>query len=144
MTRVRASIDLVQRFWQRHHRISSTHPLTPGQYASSGVHSDLTRLTPISTSSGLALSLVRLEAESHAIRSRQSRAVQGDSQTRGTYARHLTRYQAWLEFDQAKCCAAEQGYTHIPPFPCRQPRLSYIWSTKRRERRYVCPKSGKK
>jgi hypothetical protein len=67
--------------------------------------------------SGLARSLARLDAESHAVRLRQSKAVRDDSQTGGTYARHLTRYRAWWESDQASRSAAEPGYTPIPPFP---------------------------
>ena len=54
-----------------------------------------TSLTPILASLWLVHPLARLEAESHAIRSRQSRAIQSDSQTGGTYARHLACYQVW-------------------------------------------------
>jgi hypothetical protein len=86
----------------------------PTPYPTIGVNSDL---TPAPVPSGLALSLSRLEAESHAVRLRQSRAIQDDSQTGGTYARHVTRYQVWWESDQASRCAAEPGYTAIPPFP---------------------------
>ncbi|KAF8465441.1 hypothetical protein DFH94DRAFT_356967 [Russula ochroleuca] len=94
-----------------------SHLPTPGPYATFGVHSDLTQLTPIPEPLGLKLSLARLESESHAVRLKRSRAVQGDSQTGGTYTRHLTRYRTWWESDQASCCGAEPGYTPIPPFP---------------------------
>jgi hypothetical protein len=83
----------------------------PTPYPTFGINPDLT------VPSGLALSLSRLEAESHAVRLRQSRAIQDDSQTGGTYARHVTRYQVWWESDQANRCVAEPGYTAIPPFP---------------------------
>ncbi|KAF8467061.1 hypothetical protein DFH94DRAFT_817762 [Russula ochroleuca] len=94
-----------------------SHLPTPGPYAMFGVHSDLMQLTPIPEPSGLKLSLARLESESHAVRLKRLRAVQGDSQTGGTYAWHLTRYRTWWESDQASCCGAEPGYTPILPFP---------------------------
>ena len=59
----------------------------------------------------------RLEAESHAVRLRQAIAFQGDSQTGAAYARHVARYRAWWESDQASRCKAEPGYTPIPPLP---------------------------
>jgi hypothetical protein len=96
-------------------------PVPPPSYSMFGVHSDLVRLTPASSvpleELGLTHSLARLEAESHTMRLRQLRAVQNDSQTGPSYARHLTHYQVWWEPDQAVCCAREPGFTPIPHFP---------------------------
>lgn len=82
-----------------------------------GVHSDLAATSVPLEELGLKHSLARLEAESHAVRLRQSRAVQNDSQTGPSYARHLTHYRLWWESDQARRHAAEPEYTIIPPFP---------------------------
>ena len=127
VTRVRplaapASIDLFQcRMWQRHYRFPSAIP--PLDFRSLP---DVWCPPTISALLGLALSLVRLEAELHVVRLRQSRAIQGDSQTGGTYAQCSTRYHAWRESDQASRCAAELGY-NLVPFSC-DGRLSCIWS----------------
>ena len=56
-------------------------------------------LVPMSMPPGLAASLARLKAESHEVRARQSKAMRDDSQTGGTYAWHVARYQAWWEAD---------------------------------------------
>lgn len=90
---------------------------TPSPYTTFSVCPEPAPVVSESMPSGLELSLARLEAESHAVRLRQSKAVRDDSQTGGTYARHLTRYQVWWESDQASRSTAEPGYTPIPSLP---------------------------
>jgi hypothetical protein len=92
---------------------------TPSPYPTFGVASSLTPSVP----SGLAISLARLETESHAVRLRQAKAVRDDSQTGDTYARQVARYQSWWESDQASRHAADAGYTVIPPFPVTAARV---------------------
>jgi hypothetical protein len=73
--------------------------------------------TPAPNMSGLELSLARLEAESHGVRLQQARQVQGNSQTAGTYERHIKNYETWWTRDQQLRSQMESEYTPIPAFP---------------------------
>jgi hypothetical protein len=92
---------------------------TPSSHLTFSIHSDLALPTPAPPLDelGMAHSLAMLNAESQAVGLRQSQAMQNDSQTGATYARHLKRYRAWWASYQAACCADNPRHTRLPPFP---------------------------
>jgi hypothetical protein len=117
--------------------------MSPSSQLTFSIHSDLAQPTPASPLDelGMAHSLAMLEAESHAVGLRQSQAMQSDSQTGATYARHLTRYQAWWASYQAECCVRNPRHTPIPSLPVTGTKVvMFLQHETTREK--VCPPSS--
>jgi len=72
---------------------------------------------PTEALSGIALSLAKLDADSHAVRLKQAEIEQKDKQTARTYQLAIESYEKWWGSYQANLSADEVGYTPIPAFP---------------------------
>ena len=75
---------------------------SPGPFfaaSQSGRPSSATTLVP---TSGIELSLARLESKSHNVRLQQARQVQSNSQMANTYERHVRNYKKWWNHDQGR------------------------------------------
>jgi hypothetical protein len=67
--------------------------------------------------SGLDRSLAILEANSHTVRLRHVRQVQGDKGTGDTYERCVNGYERWWSSDQLRQRELDPEWTLIPVFP---------------------------
>jgi hypothetical protein len=70
-----------------------------------------------SSLSGMALSLAKLDADSHAVRLKQAEIEQKDKQTARTYQLAVESYEKWWGSYQASLSANDASYTPIPAFP---------------------------
>jgi hypothetical protein len=86
----------------------------------------------------MARSLALLDAKSHAVGLRQSKAMQNDSQTGATYARHVVRYKAWWATYQNTKCAEDPIYTPLPALPVTANKVVLFLDHETKQEK-VCP-----
>jgi hypothetical protein len=75
------------------------------------------------TRDGMARSLAKLNADSHAIRLRQAELEQTDKQTARTYRLAVESYEKWWGTYQTQQRAADPEWTVIPAFPVTAPKV---------------------
>ena len=72
---------------------------------------------PTEALSGIALSLAKLDADSHAVWLKQAEIEQKDKQTARTYQLAVESYEKWWGSYQANLSVDDASYTPIPAFP---------------------------